>query len=106
MRWYKIFDLGQLQQPGIFKVQVAGKTLCAVVANKQVQVLAARCPHAGADLSTGWRDGEYLICPRHRYGYDLQTGRGKPGQGDYVPIYPTQTRADGVYVGIKSWWSW
>lgn len=30
------------------------------------------CPHQGADLSEGWvEQGKYLVCPRHRWKYDL-----------------------------------
>jgi len=31
------------------------------------------CPHQGADLSQGWiEEGRYLVCPRHRWRFDLQ----------------------------------
>jgi len=31
------------------------------------------CPHQGADLSQGWiEDDRYLVCPRHRWRFDLQ----------------------------------
>jgi UDP-MurNAc hydroxylase len=33
------------------------------------------CPHQGADLSEAWVEGErYLVCPRHRWRFDLQDG--------------------------------
>ncbi len=33
------------------------------------------CPHQGADLSQGWvEDERYLVCPRHRWRFDLQQG--------------------------------
>lgn len=33
------------------------------------------CPHQGADLSHGWiEQGRYLVCPRHRWKYDLEAG--------------------------------
>jgi 3-phenylpropionate/trans-cinnamate dioxygenase ferredoxin subunit len=44
-----------------------------------------------------------LVCPVHRYRYNVKTGQGK--QGDYVQSYATETREDGVYVAIeKKWW--
>jgi len=31
------------------------------------------CPHQGADLSQGWiEEDRYLVCPRHRWRFDLQ----------------------------------
>lgn len=32
------------------------------------------CNHAGASLAEGWVDGRCLICPVHRYAFDLETG--------------------------------
>ncbi|WP_408890207.1 Rieske 2Fe-2S domain-containing protein [Myxococcus faecalis] len=33
------------------------------------------CPHQGADLSEGWvEEGRYLVCPRHRWQFDLEDG--------------------------------
>ncbi|KFA88235.1 Rieske 2Fe-2S domain-containing protein [Archangium violaceum] len=33
------------------------------------------CPHQGADLREGWvEEGRYLVCPRHRWRFDLQDG--------------------------------
>jgi 3-phenylpropionate/trans-cinnamate dioxygenase ferredoxin subunit len=70
--------------------------------------VADKCPHAGARLGFGkcMPDGK-IMCPVHRYQYDLKTGKGLPRQGDYVETYPVETRADGVYVGLKTrWWKW
>jgi UDP-MurNAc hydroxylase len=33
------------------------------------------CPHNGGDLKEGWIDGDrYLVCPRHRWCFDLKNG--------------------------------
>lgn len=33
------------------------------------------CPHQGADLSEAWIEGgRYLVCPRHRWMFDLENG--------------------------------
>ena len=33
------------------------------------------CPHQGADLSEGWvEEGRYVVCPRHRWQFDLHRG--------------------------------
>lgn len=104
MNWYKVLDASGLNYPFIKKV-TAGKAAIALVGvNNEVYALAARCPHAGEDLSYGWcKDGK-LVCPVHRYAYDIHTGRGNPGQGDYVDTYPVEVRQDGVYVGVKEKW--
>jgi 3-phenylpropionate/trans-cinnamate dioxygenase ferredoxin subunit len=82
-------------------ILVDGKKFCAVKHGNEVVVTQPYCPHAGAGLSGGWcKDGK-LVCPFHRYEYDLKTGRGAPGQGDYIDIYPTEAREDGIYLGLR-----
>ncbi len=58
------------------------------------------CPHAGADLSGGWCKEGKLICPYHRYSYNLETGKGSEGQGDYIDTFPVEVREDGIYIGL------
>jgi nitrite reductase/ring-hydroxylating ferredoxin subunit len=104
MTWYKVLALADLQYPFIKKVTAGNASICLVGVDGEVCALSAKCPHAGEDLSYGWCKEGKLICPVHRYSYDIHTGRGSPGQGDYVNTYPVEMRADGVYVGIKSNW--
>lgn len=101
MKWFKIFDLNIIQSPDFIKaLSVNGKKLCAVKLGDEMFVTQAYCPHAGAGLSGGWCKNGKLVCPFHRYEYDLHTGQGAAGQGDYIDVYPTEFRADGVYVGL------
>lgn len=93
-----------MSQPFIKKVKAGGKAICLINHNHQLFALSALCPHAGADLSQGWcNDEQRLVCPLHRYEYDLQTGKGAPGQNDYVNTYAVKTEGNDVYVEIKLW---
>ncbi|RKR83236.1 nitrite reductase/ring-hydroxylating ferredoxin subunit [Mucilaginibacter gracilis] len=104
MKWHKVLNTEDVKYPFIKKVKVGNVTIALVGVENEICALAARCPHAGEDLSSGWcKDGK-LVCPVHRYSYDIHTGRGNPGQGDYVDTYPVEIRKDGVYVGIKEKW--
>jgi len=102
MDWYKAYD-GKLKNvPLLLKIKVNGKNICLIGYAGEVYAVGATCPHAGADLSGGWcKDGK-LICPFHRYSYDIKTGKGDPGQNDYIDTYPVQVRDDGIYVGMLS----
>jgi 3-phenylpropionate/trans-cinnamate dioxygenase ferredoxin subunit len=69
-----------------------------------IYALSARCPHAGGDLTTGWcKDGK-LVCPVHRYSFDLKTGKGSEGQNDFIESYPVKIRNNEIYIGITSFW--
>lgn len=107
MKWFKA--LNKVQLPGldsIKAVNVNGKQLCIINSNDRIVATQSSCPHAGGHFSGGWCKNGHLVCPIHRYEYDLETGRGAEGQGDYIDIYPTEVREDGLYIGFEeSWWS-
>lgn len=47
------------------------------------------CPHQGADLAEGWvEEGRYLVCPRHRWRFDLQDGGRCPLNGAALDAQP------------------
>lgn len=47
------------------------------------------CPHQGADLSEGWvEEDRYLVCPRHRWRFDLQDSGRCPLQGASICAEP------------------
>lgn len=107
MKWIKIFhpDI-MLEADFIKKINASGKNLCAIKTDGKLLVVQNRCPHAGADLSEGWCSNGNIVCPYHRYEFDLESGRGKAGQGNYINIYPVKTGDNGIYVGLKeSWWN-
>ena len=104
MEWYKIPDLKYTGQTFIKRVKAGGKTICLVGYDNQVFALSAKCPHAGGDLTQGWCKEGKLICPIHRYSYDLNTGKGSEGQNDYIDNYPVEIKDDSVYIGISSFW--
>lgn len=49
------------------------------------------CPHQGADLTKGWvEQGRYLVCPRHRWQFDLQQ-EGKCTMNDHsISAFPIE----------------
>lgn len=104
MRWYKIPGIEITGQPFIKKVKAGGKSICLVSYDNELFALSARCPHAGGDLSEGWCKNKKLICPIHRYSYDLDTGKGSPGQNDYIESYQVEIRDHTIYIGINSFW--
>jgi len=102
MAWYKVADVADLLTPFLIKVNAGGKQLCLVNCDEMLYAVSASCPHAGADLSEGWCKKGKLICPFHRYQYDLNTGRGAPGQNDFIRTYTVEQRGDGIYVEVTS----
>jgi 3-phenylpropionate/trans-cinnamate dioxygenase ferredoxin subunit len=49
-----------------------------------------------------------VVCPVHRYRFDIRNGRNTSGEGYFLKTYRVETRDDGVYLGWeekKSWFS-
>ncbi|GAA4463675.1 hypothetical protein GCM10023093_12700 [Nemorincola caseinilytica] len=66
-----------------------------------VYAFAAKCPHAGVPLCTGWLDAQgRIVCPEHKYRFDPVNGRNTSGEGYKLFTYPVQVRGDEVWVGL------
>lgn len=107
MKWEKL-DIELPPGDFIGMVRVDGHKRCLVKYQDEIYLVQHTCPHAGGILSGGWCENGYLVCPIHRWSYNLKTGRGADGQGDYIETYPIEQRPDGIYVGIKEnlWKKW
>ena len=100
LKWYKV-EMTLPDGDFVKMLSIAGKKLCLVRNEGELYLVQNSCPHAGGVLSGGWCVKRHLVCPIHRYEYDLTTGRGAEGQGDYIDTYPVETREDGIYIGLK-----
>lgn len=103
MKWYPLLedDLPKKEQE-MKRLSVRGKRLCIVRHHDQYYATSSRCPHAGADLTQGWCEQGKIVCPYHRHAFDVTTGRGDPGQGNYIHTYPLQQDENGNwFIGFK-----
>ncbi|MDF2156680.1 Rieske (2Fe-2S) protein [Algoriphagus sp. CAU 1675] len=64
-----------------------------------IYAFEASCPHRGASLLQGSLHGsEELICPLHRYRFDLKTGQVLAGFCGDLTIYPTELTERGLKI--------
>jgi 3-phenylpropionate/trans-cinnamate dioxygenase ferredoxin subunit len=108
-RWYKVYDFekhgSEPQRLNTARtIDIEGIRLCMTRTEQGYFALDDKCPHAGARFGMGgYCENGLLVCPVHRYKFNVQTGQGL--QGDYVKTYATVKREDGVYVALeKKWW--
>jgi 3-phenylpropionate/trans-cinnamate dioxygenase ferredoxin subunit len=104
-KWYKIAEsIAEIRN--VFgnpcMVKAGGKEICISIHNGVAFACSAKCPHAGGNLHHGWVDplGQ-LVCPLHRYKFDLKTGRNTSGEGFFLKTYPVKDEEEGVFVGIE-----
>jgi nitrite reductase/ring-hydroxylating ferredoxin subunit len=62
--------------------------------------LEESCNHAGASLATGWVEDDCLICPVHRYAFDLATGSLVRPKGLCPPQRTFVVRREGDDVAV------
>lgn len=103
--WHKIADhLNEIDfsANNIGETEAGGKKMCIARFNGQAFAFARKCPHAGGWLSEGYIDAlGQVVCPLHRYKFDLKNGRNTSGEGYFLKHWPVEIREDGVYVGVE-----
>ena len=104
-RWYKIADvIAELQFPenNIMQVDVAGKRICVAKVGDRLLACASKCPHAGGNLAEGFLDKNgNIVCPVHRYTFNLENGRDVTGEGYFLKTYPVKVNDAGIFLGIE-----
>ena len=105
MIWVKVLSKQETEKEDfITTVNADGKKICVIKQHGKFFAIQNTCPHAGGILSGGWCKEGKIVCPIHRWEYNLITGRGAEGQGDYIDVYSTALREDGLYIGFKQSW--
>ena len=103
--WHKIADhINELSfaENNIAVTDMNGKKICIAKFKDEVFAFAIKCPHAGGILADGHIDAlGNIVCPLHRYKYDMRNGRNVSGEGYYLKHWPVELRDDGVFVGIE-----
>lgn len=103
--WHKLADhINELDfaDNNIAVSEVKGKKICIAKHQDGVFAFAYKCPHAGGILADGYIDAlGNIVCPLHRYKYDMSNGRNTSGEGYYLKHWPVEQRAEGVYVGME-----
>jgi len=109
--WFKIFekeerDEDYLPRGTFMTFQFKNEKICVTRTEKGLYAFGDKCPHNGARLSLGFcTKKNEVVCPLHRYSFDLDNGKATSGGAFAIKIYPIEFREDGVWVGIKaSWW--
>ncbi len=103
--WHKIaehiHELG-FGENNIAVADLNGKKICIAKFKEELFAFAFKCPHAGGILADGYMDAlGNIVCPLHRYKYDIKNGRNTSGEGYYLKHWPVDQREDGVFVGVE-----
>ena len=103
--WHKIADhINELDfaANNIAVLELNGKKICVGKHQEAAFAFAYKCPHAGGILADGYIDAlGNVVCPLHRYKYNMENGRNVSGEGYYLKHWPVELREEGVFVGME-----
>jgi nitrite reductase/ring-hydroxylating ferredoxin subunit len=103
--WHKIASTIEeldFASNNIALTEVNGKKICIGKFKENIFAFAHKCPHAGGVMADGFIDAlGNVVCPIHRYKYDMKNGRNVTGEGYYLKNWPVELRNDGVFVGME-----
>jgi len=100
--WHRVAAVDDLGDGRLKVVEVGHRQLCLARVGDQYGAIDNHCPHQGGPLSEGSIENGWLRCPWHGYDYDPLTGRPPEGFSDAPECFPTEVRADGVYVAVPA----
>ncbi len=103
--WHKLADsIAEISfsSNSMTSVSVAGKTICLALHKDQLLACAQKCPHAGGVMADGHLDAlGNIVCPLHRYKFNLENGRNVSGEGYFLKTFQVEIRKEGVFVGFE-----
>ncbi|MFO0356139.1 MAG: Rieske (2Fe-2S) protein [Sphingobacteriaceae bacterium] len=109
--WIKIYDSKEAMQNNITLNRsevfvLKGERVCISQTQEGFFAVQDKCPHNGASLSKGFcTEQNEIVCPLHRYKFDLRSGKTTAGGTYTLTTYPIDVRENGVFLGIKAkWW--
>jgi 3-phenylpropionate/trans-cinnamate dioxygenase ferredoxin subunit len=105
IKWFKVAESENellWGENNLLAAEINGKPITLAKVGDRVYACAYKCPHASGVLAGGYIDAVgHIVCPLHRYKFDLRNGRNVSGEGYYLKTYGVQIREDGVYVGLE-----
>ncbi len=101
-RWTKIAEhVNELDfaSNDIAVVVLDGRKICVARFHDTYYAFPYTCPHAGGILAHGHLDANgHLVCPLHRYRFDLRNGRNVSGEGYYLRHWQVRVSEEGVFM--------
>lgn len=112
INWYKVFDSVEQARELVplnrtVAIEIDNKRLCLARNETGFFALDEKCPHQGLPITHGGIcENGTIVCPFHRYAWNLHTGREVERREGNIHLYPVEERSDGLFIGIEKKKSW
>ena len=74
MSWQAVARLSEIREDRVYPLNVEGVDLILLRHEGGIAAYLDSCPHEGAQLSFGSREGDVLICAKHLWEFDVKSG--------------------------------
>ena len=98
--YQKVANKKDLNERGMLKVEVLGKSILLSMVNGEVYAIDAVCSLEGGPLEDGILDGFEVECPWHGSRFDVRTGEVRNPPAD-TPQLAYEVKIDGDWILIK-----
>ena len=95
-QWRETINLDELWEGDMTSVTVEGEAVLLINVGGQVRAYANTCPHQAGPLDEGDFDGETLICARHLWEFDADTGCGVNPDNARLTVFGCKVGDDGM----------
>ncbi|MEW6744490.1 MAG: Rieske 2Fe-2S domain-containing protein [Planctomycetota bacterium] len=82
------------------RFEVEGRDIVILCVGDEFFAINHSCPHRGGPLGDGVVTAGEIICPQHRWKFDLATGATRRDAAVRAKVYPVKRQGDDIYVGI------
>lgn len=94
-----VFPLTDLADGGRRHVLVGGVEVTVIRRGDRCFALRNQCPHANGRLGDGVLEGDSIVCPLHRWKFDLADGSTRRDRRMKATIHDCRIDGDRVVVG-------
>ncbi len=97
-KYRKVISIDSIPRKTGKKIKIENKSIALFKYKNNVYVIRNSCPHQGADLADGHvKDGK-VVCPLHRWMFDLETGAFTGNEKIRIPTYKSKVEDNEVYI--------
>ncbi len=104
-KWYKIAgNINELSfaENNLAIAEVNNKKITLAKFGNEIFGCAYLCPHASGILAEGYIDAAgNIVCPVHRYKFNLLNGKNVTGEGYFLKTFPVKINDEGIFVGFE-----
>lgn len=97
----KVAKVSEIPRGAMKQVRTAGKILCVANVDGQFFAIGDTCTHEECSLSTGYLDGNAVICSCHGGMFDVTTGEVmSPPPPAPEPTYKVIVQGEDIYIEV------